>query len=130
MKEVKSFVIDSSVFLAVVHNEKLMDDAKQYLENSLMSAINAAECVIVLNRNGMPIEIAKELLESLVTKFVFCEFDDSVNIANIKNTNKDLGLSIGDCFCLALGEKLELPVVTADKIWQEAKVNVEIICIR
>ncbi|CAL7961915.1 putative PIN domain nuclease [Alphaproteobacteria bacterium] len=130
MREAKSFVIDSSALLAVIYNEKLVIDAKKYFENSSMSVINATECIIVLNRNGMPIEIAKSLLESLISKFVICEFDNSNNITNIKNSNKNLGLSIADCFCLALGQKLELPIVTADKIWAEAKITSEVICIR
>jgi ribonuclease VapC len=126
----KGFVIDSSALLAIIYNEKVNTDMKKYLENSYMSVINATECIIVLSRNGMPIQVARSLLESLINKFVACDLNDSNDIANIKCSNANLDLSIADCFCLALGEKLELPIVTADKVWQQAKVNSKIICIR
>ena len=130
MKDDKGFVIDASALIAVIYQEEFKINTKKYFENSYMSVINATECIVVLNRNGMPVEIAKSLLESLINKFVICEFDDSTDVTNIKNANKNLGLSMADCFCLALGQKLKLPVLTADKIWAKAKTSSEIICIR
>jgi PIN domain nuclease of toxin-antitoxin system len=112
----KGFVIDSSALLVVVYDEKVSIDMKKYLENSCMSVINATECIVVLNRNGMPIEIARNVLESLINKFIICDLNDSNHIASIKYLNANLGLSIADCFCLALGENFGLPIVTADKV--------------
>jgi ABC-type antimicrobial peptide transport system ATPase subunit len=43
---------------------------------------------------------------------------------------KALGLSLGDRACLALAIQLNLPVLTADKLWQQLDVGVAIQLIR
>ncbi len=46
---------------------------------------------------------------------------------------KHLGLSLGDRACLALGKTQDIPVITADHIWQKLeldKLGIKIILIR
>lgn len=126
----KPSIVDSSALLAIVYNETGMDTAKEHFDNSYMSVINAAECLIVLTRNGMPEDIAKNLLESIISKFIPCEYHDADLITKIKNSNPKLGLSLADCTCISLGNKLGLQIITADKEWQQVASKSEIICIR
>lgn len=126
----KPSVIDSSALLAVIYNENGIDKAQEYFDHSYMSVINAAECLMVLNRNGMPIDVAQNLLESIISKFIPTEYHDASLIAQTKNANKALGLSLGGSTCIALGNKLELQIITADKAWSEIKSQSNIICIR
>lgn len=126
----KTSVIDSSALLALINDEAGTKQAQEYFENSYMSVINATECLIVLNRNGMPMEVAQNLLESIVSKFLPVEYHDMTLVAKIKNDHKNLGLSLGDSICIALGNKLDLQIITADKIWSEVKSKSQIICIR
>ncbi len=123
-------LIDSSALLAVIYNERGMEKAQEYFENSYMSVVNAAECFIVLNKNGMPFDIAQNLLESIISKFIPLEYNDAKIIAQIKNTNKDISLSLGDSTCIAIGNKLDLQIITADKAWLQVQSKSKIICIR
>ena len=43
---------------------------------------------------------------------------------------KSAGLSLGDRACLALGKRLNLPVLTADKIWTSLSIGIAITLIR
>jgi PIN domain nuclease of toxin-antitoxin system len=44
-------------------------------------------------------------------------------------TNK-MGLSLGDRACLATGIRMNLPVITSDKIWRDCGLPVTIVLIR
>lgn len=126
----KASVIDSSALLAIIYDEDGNKEVQKYFDQSYMSVINAAECLIVLNRNGMPMDVAKNLLESIINKFIPTEYNDTSLIADIKNSNLDIGLSFADCACISLGDKLGLQIVTADRVWTNAKCKSNIICIR
>jgi PIN domain nuclease of toxin-antitoxin system len=41
--------------------------------------------------------------------------------ARLRPLTKQYGLSLGDCACLALARKLNVPAVTADKEWSKFK---------
>jgi len=43
---------------------------------------------------------------------------DAVEIARLRPTTKHLGLSLADRACIALANRLGLPVVTADRAWK------------
>ena len=45
-------------------------------------------------------------------------------------TNLGAGLSLGDRACLALGKRLNLPVLTADKVWTSLSLGITINLIR
>ena len=44
---------------------------------------------------------------------------DAITIAQIRPATKEHGLGLGDRICLALGRRLDLPVMTADRTWVE-----------
>lgn len=123
-------IIDSSALLAVIHSEKGSKESEKYLDDACMSAINAAECLIVLTRNGMPADVAKKLIASIIKTFIPCDYGDIELINEIKQKNSKLGLSLADCICIALGNKLQLRIITADKSWSKASSKSQIICIR
>lgn len=70
--------------------------------------------------------------ELAVVGLSFFSFDkQQARIAgNLWKQTKELGLSLGDRACLALAQHLELPVLTADKIWQQLDIGVSIQLIR
>lgn len=37
---------------------------------------------------------------------------------------KPLGLSLGDCYCIALGKVLNIPIYTADRAWKQLEDNI------
>ena len=52
--------------------------------------------------------------------------DDGPAIARLRPTTRHLGLSLADRGCLALAQRLELPVVTTDRAWVQLRIGVEI----
>jgi PIN domain nuclease of toxin-antitoxin system len=48
----------------------------------------------------------------------------------LRPRTRDLGLSLGDRACLALGRALGRPVLTTDRNWSKLRVGVEILTVR
>ena len=48
----------------------------------------------------------------------------------LRRITRSKGLSLGDRACLALGKRLGLPVYTADRVWAELDLGVEVVLIR
>jgi ribonuclease VapC len=46
--------------------------------------------------------------------------------AALRTATRPLGLSLGDRACLALARQLQLPVLTADTLWRDLSIGVEI----
>jgi PIN domain nuclease of toxin-antitoxin system len=56
--------------------------------------------------------------------------EDALLIAQLRPLTKSAGLSLGDRSCLALGKRLGLPVLTADRSWTTFDLGVEVRPIR
>jgi ribonuclease VapC len=112
-------VLDASAVLAVAHREP---GAKRVLARSrgaVMSSVNAAEVYSKLLQHGLNAsEVASGLLQ-LVTQVI--PFDDTLALqaGTLHARSRDRGLSLADCACLALGQSLGRPVLTADRRWTE-----------
>jgi PIN domain nuclease of toxin-antitoxin system len=127
---VSKVVVDSSVVLAVVYSEVGWEAAVEFLEDAIVSAVNAAEVQSKLVLNGMPSELAWRTVINAVPQVA--EFDDEqARVAgDLILKTKEFGLSLGDRACLALGIVLGVPVCTTDRAWKSLKVGVKIHVIR
>lgn len=47
-------------------------------------------------------------------------------IARLRAATRHLGLSLADRACLALAQRLKLPVLTTDRAWAQLQIDVEI----
>ena len=126
----KKYIIDTSAFIMAIYQENVDVDFKKYFDNSMMHHINVSEAISVLIRDGMPIEVAKEVIESTISETISTNFKEAVIAAEIRVKNKMFGISTGDSFCLAAAKLYGVPIVTADRVWQKLQLGVEIICIR
>lgn len=112
-------VMDASVLLAVFFNEPYNDDVPALFDNAVISTFNLAEAVnsILIKKGGN-----EDLLWNYLGNFVQNHYpiDDTLSYEAIKLTKltKASGLSLGDKYCLALGKILQVPVYTADRVWQ------------
>jgi ribonuclease VapC len=123
-------VLDSSALLACLNGEPGGDAVTDQLAEALMSSVNLAEAVGVLVRRGASLERAREILGLL--QFTVADFDRPLaeqTGAFVKHTTFR-GLSIGDRACLALASRENLPVLTADRAWNDIDVGVEVRLIR
>jgi ribonuclease VapC len=120
------FVLDSSALLAYIKSERGADLVEAALPNAYISVINYAETLAKLVEWGSSIEQACEALSEMEFTIVPCTESQAVTTAAMLQIAKQFGLSIGDRFCLALTLEMNCPVLTADKIWQNITLDVDI----
>lgn len=122
-------VIDSSAVIACLLEEP-GGDIEYRLSGCLLTAVNAAEVVGRMQREGVP---SSEIRLNLMTLGVSVEsFDTELAIATgeLEGSTRRHGLSLGDRACLALAKREGLPVLTADRAWADVDVGVKIELIR
>ena len=111
-------VIDASAILAFAFAEKGADRVERWIEDgAAVSALTVQETVSKLCQTGMDLEEADELIQALGLAVHVLDFGLAVRAGGMFALTKAYGLSHGDRACLALGQKLAVPVVTADKAW-------------
>lgn len=129
-------VLDASAFLAYLRDEP----GAEIVENALIdgcyiSIINWVEVLSkVVDLGESPDEIIKRLRDEGLLEnsleIIACNEEDAITIAKFRPLTKSAGLSLGDRACLALGKRLNLPVLTADKVWNSLSLGITITLIR
>lgn len=126
-------VMDASALLAFANQEPYLPELPELFTVAIVTSYNLAEAVskIVIS-TGADEEMSWEFISNFVEEHY--PVDDELSLAAVKlaRCTKPLGLSLGDRYCIALGQLLNLPVYTADKAWKalENELNVEIVLIR
>jgi ribonuclease VapC len=130
-----SCVLDASAMLAYLRDEPgaLLVEA-ELMNGAAMSSVNWAE---VLSKVA-EVENPQTLVQTMKTQGVLGqqlqihEFsdEDALAIAVLRPMTKSVGLSLGDRACLALAQRLGLPAMTADRVWQQVQIGVVVQLIR
>ena len=89
-----------------------------------ISSGNLAEALSkVAERGADPSEVARDLeMKGILGGLLEIEPvtpQDAITVAQMRPATKEHGLGLGDRICLALGRRLDLPVLTADRAWVE-----------
>ena len=119
------FVLDASGLLAFLLDEEGAAEVERMLASSgAISAGNLAEALSkVAERGADPGEVARDLeARGVLGDLLAVEpvtAQDAITIAEMRAATKEHGLGLGDRICLALGRRLDLPVMTADRAWVE-----------
>ena len=101
-----------------------------YQGNSFISAVNTAEVISILIRNGIENSKARAAVTEFVLEVIPYDIEQASKTGELISIGKQYGLSLGDRACLNLGMQMQLPILTGDRVWQKADLNVEIIPIR
>lgn len=113
-------VIDTSAILAYAFAEKGATKVERWIDEvAAVSALTVQETMSKLCQTGMRLEEAEELIRALGLAVHPLDFDLAVRAGGMFALTKPFGLSHGDRACLALGQKLAVPVITADKAWSK-----------
>jgi ribonuclease VapC len=125
-------VLDASAVLAYLNEEPGADRVAPLLEQggAVISSVNWAETAGRLLALGLPEATAREILRSLELRVLPLDQETAWLAATLLPPTRPFGLSLGDRCCLALGLRLGLPVMTADRVWEQAGVGVEVRVIR
>jgi PIN domain nuclease of toxin-antitoxin system len=121
-----SHVIDASAALAWILDEPGSDRVAPHLVDGLMSAVNLSEIVARLVRAGAD-PMRAHYLGSRIVPF---DVDLADRAGRLWPVTAALGLSLGDRACLALAQREQLPVLTADRAWAELSLGVDVIVVR
>ena len=113
-------VFDSSAVLAVLFNEPGAEQAIRWLENddAVISSVNQAEVLAKLLDTGLSEADVAAIGQQLPLQVLPFSAQQARIAGNLRPATRALGLSLGDCCCLALArEQPGAQVVTADRAW-------------
>lgn len=114
-----SAVLDASALLAFVQDEAGADAVEAALgEESCCGAANWSEVAQRIITAGGDWDLARALLVSYDLRIEPVIAADA-EWAAFRHRRGE-GLSLADRLCLALGERIQLPVLTADRAWGAA----------
>lgn len=126
----KKTVLDATAVLALLNDEPGAGTVAPLLPQAVISTVNLAEVVGKLAETGMPEGMIKSVLGELGLMVIPFDEDLALSTGLLRPATSDYGLSLGDRACLALGQHLRRPMLTADRMWKTLKLDVEIQMIR
>ena len=123
-------VLDASALLAALHGEPGGHDVETRLEQAALSSVNLAEVMQKSMARGLAVEGLTADLEALGVTILPFTSEDAEASGLLWPATHGLGLSLGDRACLALALRMGLPALTADRVWAELKIGIDIQVIR
>ena len=126
-----SVVLDASAILAVIHAERGAEKlTPEVLRDAVCSTVNLAEVQAKLVARGWSPDDAWEDATSPIREAVPFSGEQAKIAGSLVAITRQLGLSLGDRACLALGLSLRAPIYTAEKMWSKLKLGTRIHVIR
>jgi len=123
-------VLDASALLAYLQDEKGSELIDAILPQSVISSVNWSEVVQKSISNKVDTKGLRGELETLGLIINPFTLEQAELAAELWQTSKEYGLSLGDRACLSLGIDLNVPVYTTDKVWTLLNLPITIRCLR
>jgi ribonuclease VapC len=131
-----SSVLDASALLAYLRDERGAEMvAGAIADGTAISTVNLTEVLSrAVDRGEDPVRLARRmrdrgLLDGAISIEPFTT-EDALEVARLRLTTREQGLSLGDRACIALASRLDLPALTADTAWSQLDLAVELHQIR
>jgi ribonuclease VapC len=125
-----SAVFDASVLLAHIGQEPGSDGIDELAVEGLMSTVNLAEVFAKLAERGLSQREADMIVYRYRLEVVPFDEELARQTGALRPATRSLGLSLGDRACLALAQREQLPVLTADRSWAKLDLGVAIRVVR
>lgn len=126
----RSWVLDASALLAMLHGEPGADIVEDLLSGSTISSVNWSEVIQKALDRQTDVRGLRQDLESLGLEIHPFTAELAESTARLRSQTRHAGLSLGDRSCLALAHSLAVPAVTADRIWNDLTIGIEIRVVR
>ncbi len=123
-------VLDSSVLIAVLRNERLDNDVIDVVDGAVISAANFAEVWTRIHDLGLTNDPRAQAIFTLLARVEPFTESQARLAADLRPATKSAGLSLGDRACLALALEIGGEVYTADRQWSNISVGCPIHLIR
>jgi PIN domain nuclease of toxin-antitoxin system len=127
---VSESVLDSSVLIAILRNERLDDHVIDVIDGGVISAANYAEVWTKIHDLGLTDDSRARGIFSLLSRVEPFTESQAYLAANLRAVTRHAGLSLGDRACLALALEIRADVYTADRQWSSISVGCTIHLIR
>jgi len=121
-------VVDASAVLAWLQDEPGSDVAERYLMEGIIGAANWSEILQKSRQHGAPTGLVARLLTSFGLAVAEVTAEDAERAADLWQPASVL--SLADRLCLALGQRLGVPVVTTDVAWASVNGVPDVVLIR
>ena len=125
-----SVVLDASALIAFLRKEPGGDLVLPELPGAMISTVNLSEVLAKAAEAPKGFQAAKAAIKGLQLRVVPFDEEQAVIAAGLRPVTRELGLSLGDRCCLALGLTAEVPVFTTDRDWAKLRLGVAIRLIR
>ena len=125
-----AIVADASAVIALLVGEPFTRFDPLRLPGAAISAVNLSQTLARLREIGMPEAEIGTAVATLNLRVIAFDEPQARATARLRTATRHAGLSLGDRACLALGGMLGCPVVTADRVWANLDVGVEVVVIR
>ena len=123
-------VLDASALLAALLLEPGHEFVREHGRNSVISTVNLSEAYARGQERGASSEAVATVLGLMSVEVRAFDHEDAQQAAALRPPTRRLGISFADRACLALGQRLALPVLTGDRRWAELDIGVEVRLIR
>jgi PIN domain nuclease of toxin-antitoxin system len=127
---VSKYVLDASALLALLNNEPGAQRVDEILTEAVIGAVNMCETAGKLVNAGMSLKDARTSIELTNLEIIPFDAELAYKAGDLVTETKQLGLSLGDRACLALGMTMNRTVVTAEQLWSKLKLGVTVEVIR
>ena len=124
------YVVDASAIVALARGEKGFERIEEVREGSVVSAVNLMEAFSRIVRHDVEPERVHSFLQQAFPNIVPFDREQAETAAIIHARTRKLGLSHGDCACLALGNMRKATVLTGDRAWKQVSLGVKIVLFR
>nr|VFJ55913.1 MAG: PIN domain nuclease, a component of toxin-antitoxin system (PIN domain) [Candidatus Kentron sp. FW] len=121
-----SQILDASALLAFLHGESGARVVEEALDGALISAVNWAEVVQKSLERQADISWMREGFSKVGVVFEPFTPVQAEIAAHLWSRARHHGLSLADRACIALAMDRQLPILTADRVWGELALPVEI----
>ena len=123
-------LLDASALLAYLHQEPGGAVVKPMLPIAAISTVNWCEVVQKLWAKSIDDKAVAKKLKLLGLRFIPFTLEHADQAGELWQITSPLGLSLADRACLAVGLVEQMPIMTADKVWQELALDLKIQLIR
>lgn len=123
-------MLDASALLAFLHQEAGAEQVQAILEKAIMSAVNWSEVYKKAIEQQIETEGLRADVEALGVKIIPFTPQQAEQAARLWRPTKSMGLSLGDRACLAVALEKTAIALTADRVWSQLELDIQIELIR
>jgi len=123
-------VLDASALLALLNSESGADVVAESIPEAVINAVNLSEVVGKLIKAGMPEKAIREALMGLDLEVISFDEEQAYSTGLLRSMTDEFGLSLGDRICLDTARRLGIPALTADKMWADLSMDIDVRLIR